>query len=351
MTTAMLKPAQPAALAAPTLEERAAFRTLEKSEAVHRKLIADLTCMNRVEARVEGPLQPLHFPLTVAAWNLERGLFVEASADRLADQRAGIVLLSEVDDGMARTGQRAVAQDIALRLGQGCAFGVEFLELGLGSKREQALCGDDATNDKGFHGNAVLAAAPLLAPAMIRLDAYGHWFNADTDQPRIGGRCAVIATVPVGGAAVVVVSVHLESRSDGDYRARQVEDLLACVDGYAGDLPVIIGGDLNTGNATGGDFEHEPLFAVAAAAGYDRHGGALDRMTLRSSRLSPEPPRAYKLDWFLTRGLAVGESRVVDAVGPDGTPLSDHEMIVVEIAGLAGETAAQQHDLVMPEAY
>ena len=114
---------------------------------------------------------------------------------------------------------------------------------------------------------------------------------------------------------------------------------------------MIIGGDLNTGNATGGDFDREPLFAVAAEAGFERHGGPIDQMTMRASRLSPNPPRHYKLDWFLTRGLAVADSRVVAALAPDGTPLSDHEMIVAEISGLAAEAVVARHEAVMPEAY
>jgi len=349
--TDMLRPAQPAPLAAPSQADREGYLNLERSEAIHRALIARLPCMNRVEAPVgPNPGARLAFPLTVAAWNLERCFFVEESAALLGQQRPDILLLSEGDNGMARTGQRHTTREIAERLGMGYAYGVEFLELDLGSPNDRAFC-RDWFNAKGFHGNAVLARAALHAPAMIRLDEHGHWFHGETNQPRIGGRCAIVATLAVGDGALVAVSVHLESDADGPYRADQTRRLLDCIDSFAGDLPVVIGGDLNTGLADDGDFDKEGLFAVAAEAGYRRHGGPMDAMTTRLSPMSRRPYISLKLDWFLTRGLAVTESRVVPAVDPDGSALSDHEMIVAEISGLAADEGRADQEAATAAAY
>ena len=307
--TDMLRPAQPALLAAPSQAEREGYLNRERSEAIHRTLIATLPCMNRVEAPVRANgCATLTFPLIVAAWNLERCYFVEESAALLARQRPDIVLLSEADNGMARTDQRHTAREIAGQLGMSYAYGVEFLELDLGSPIERALC-RDSFNAQGFHGNAVLARAALQAPAMIRLDEHGHWFHGETDQPRIGGRCAIVATLAVGDCALVTASVHLESDADGPYRAHQTRKLLDCIDSYAGGLPVVIGGDLNAGLAEDGAFDKEALFTVAAEAGYQRHGGPMDAMTTRMSPMSRRPDIPLKLDWFLTRGLVVPQSR------------------------------------------
>ena len=57
-------------------------------------------------------------------------------------------------------------------------------------------------------------------------------------------------------------------------------------------------------------------------------------MSTRASRVSRNPARAYKLDWFLTRGVEVTSSRLVSSVAPDGEVLSDHDMVVIEVAGL-----------------
>ncbi len=349
--TDLLKPAQPAPLAHPSQADREGYLNLERSEAIHRALIARLPCMNRVEAPV-GPHSgaPLAFPLTVAAWNLERCYFVAESAALLGKQTPDIVLLSEVDNGMARTGQRHTTRELAERLGMGYAYGVEFLELDLGSPHERAFC-RDSFNARGFHGNAVLARAGLCAPAIIRLDSHGHWFHGETNQPRIGGRCAIVAALAVGNGALVAVSVHLESDADGPYRADQTKQLLDCIGSYAGDLPVVIGGDLNTGLADDGAFDKEALFAVAAEAGYQRHGGPLDAMTTRLSPMSRRPDIPLKLDWFLTRGLAVKESRIVAAVARDDSALSDHEMIVAEIGGLAADEGRSDREAAAATAY
>jgi endonuclease/exonuclease/phosphatase family metal-dependent hydrolase len=351
LMTDILKPAQPASLPAPSQTDREGYRNLERSEAIHRALIARLPCMNRVEAPV-GPsdAKPLAFPLTVAAWNLERCYFVAESAALLGRQRPDIVLLSEADNGMARTGQRHTAREIAERLGMSYAYGVEFLELDLGAPNERALCGD-SFNARGFHGNAVLARAPLQASAMIRLDEHGHWFHGETNQPRVGGRCAIVATLAIGDGALVVVSVHLESKADAAYRARQTKRLLDSIDSYAGNLPVVIGGDLNTGLADDRAVDKEAVFAVAAEAGYRRHGGPLDAMTTRLSQMTRRPDIPLKLDWFLTRGLAVAESRIVAAVDPDGSALSDHEMIVAEISGLAADQRQGDPEAAIAAAY
>ena len=56
-------------------------------------------------------------------------------------------------------------------------------------------------------------------------------------------------------------------------------------------------------------------------------------MTTRKSRVSRTPTRAWKLDWFLTRGLDVTESQIVPSVAPDGEVLSDHDMVVAKVGG------------------
>jgi endonuclease/exonuclease/phosphatase family metal-dependent hydrolase len=133
-----------------------------------------------------------------------------------------------------------------------------------------------------------------------------------------------------------VASVHLESSAGTDYREAEIRTLLDAVDSLAGSMPVIIGGDFNTGLATDGDFDKETLFAHAYGRGYERHGGPLDRMTTRPSRVNRTLQRGWKLDWFLTRGLRIAESRVVAALAPDGEVLSDHEMIVALVEGVKG---------------
>jgi endonuclease/exonuclease/phosphatase family metal-dependent hydrolase len=335
MSLDLVKPAQIALLEGPPQAERDRLDGLARTEANHAEALAGLACLQRLEAPVAERGEILSFPLTVAAWNLERCYNVEKSAVLLQRQGAELVLLSEVDNGMARTAQRHTSRDIATELGMNYAFGVEFLELELGAEVELAFCEDDF-NRHGFHGNALLSKAALQAPVMIRLEPHGHWFTPESPARRVGTRCAIAAGVMTTEGPLYAVSVHLENRGDAAYREAQVKRLIDAIDELAGDTPVVIGGDLNTGLADGGDFEKETLFAHAYGRGFERHGGPLDQTTTRPSRVSRSPRGTWKLDWFLTRGLLVEDSRIVPSVADDGEVLSDHDMVVARLGGFAG---------------
>jgi endonuclease/exonuclease/phosphatase family metal-dependent hydrolase len=324
-----------AALTVPSVAERAGIAGLERSIDAHDAAMARFGCMNAVETGgVPLGKTPLDFPLTVAAWNLERCLFPGESAEHLGATGADIVLLSEMDNGMARTRQRHTTAEVASELGMAYAYGVEFVELGLGSETELAFC-KDLFNASGFHGNALMAGVPLGRPFMLRLQGERLWFMGEVDQPRLGERMAIGSVVETRSGPFLAVSTHLESATTAAYRERQVVGLLDAIDETFPDMPVLIGGDLNTGNHAGGDFEAERLFARAAERGFSRHGGPLDVMTTRPSLITRWPERAMKLDWFLARGLSVGETRIVPSLCPSGRPLSDHDMIVCRIDGFA----------------
>ena len=59
--------------------------------------------------------------IRVAAWNIERGIQLDGVLEVLANERtlgaSELLLLTEVDYGMARTSNRHVAKEIAARLG------------------------------------------------------------------------------------------------------------------------------------------------------------------------------------------------------------------------------------------
>ncbi|MGF6254103.1 endonuclease/exonuclease/phosphatase family protein [Ensifer sp. LBL] len=319
-------------LAVPSLETRASFAEIVRTIAAHDAAMAARPEMNSVEVGgTPSSAAPLAFPFTVSAWNLERCLFAPESAAHLAETGAPVVLLSEMDNGMARTGQRHPTAEVADTLGMQYAYGIEFIELGLGSDTEREFCEDDF-NAKGFHGNALMASVPLGRPFMLRLWGERLWFT-DGEQPRLGERMAIGAVIETEAGPFVAVSTHLESATTAVYRERQVKELIDALDETFPGLPVLIGGDLNTGNHAGGDFEAEGLFAVSAARGFTRHGGPLDVMTTRPSLITRWPERAMKLDWFLSRGLKIGETRIIPSLDETGRPLSDHDLITCVAEG------------------
>ena len=307
-----------------------ALRALPRSIVAHDTHMAQVAGMNLIETGGPAPAAALALPLTVGAWNLERCLFPEAAAQKMAD--CDLLLLSEMDHGMARTGQRNTTRDIAGGLGMAYAYAVEFLELGLGSPIEHEFCEDDH-NARGYHGNALMAKTALRDPFALRLWGERQWF-ADDEQPRLGERIAVGATVDTEAGPLLAISTHLESACGPDHRERQVRGLIAALDAAFPGLPVLIGGDLNTGNHNEGDWRAERLFDAAREAGFTVHGGPEDQPTTRPSLITRWPERQMKLDWFLARNLRLDETEIRSSLDATGRPLSDHDAIVTRITDL-----------------
>lgn len=314
--------------------DRQKIADLPRTVAAHDVHLQGLPCMMTVEVGGAAHAGRPGFPLTVAAWNLERCLFPAEAAAMLAETGAGAILLSEMDNGMARSGQAHTTAELARHLGMAYAYGVEFVELGLGSDTEREFC-VSAENELGLHGNAILAASGLTRPFMLRLPGRRVWFLQGGDQPRLGERMAIGAVIETAEGPVVMVSTHLESNADAEIRAAQVAALIDALDAGFPGLPLLIGGDLNTGNHIGSDWRAETLFDLAQARGFAIHGGPEDQMTTRPSLITRWPDRAMKLDWFLTRGLAADLASIRPSLDPTGRPLSDHDMILIRIAGLA----------------
>jgi endonuclease/exonuclease/phosphatase family metal-dependent hydrolase len=318
----------------------------------HAQLEAELGVFDRIEvapppARASSPRE-----LVVAAWNLERGRHLVQSAAVLSSAAPDVVLLSEMDHGMARTGQRHTTRELAAALGHGYAYAVEFVELGLGDPDDRERHAGE-TNAHGLHGGAITSRLPLRRPAVVRLDAGGAWLDGARGEARVGGRIAVLASVRAGGGEVALASVHLESHSDPEDRAAQLGALLEALEAYAPGAPALIGGDLNTTSLAPADLEpeglrraleedperllrparHEPLFERAGAAGFEwRICNALDEGTHRRSEAAGSRRVPLRLDWFLARGLGCAEARVIDAVDPaTGEALSDHELLTVRV--------------------
>jgi endonuclease/exonuclease/phosphatase family metal-dependent hydrolase len=280
--------------------------------------------------------------LTIASWNLERCKYIPQSATILAAGRADIALLTEMDIGMARSGNRHTTRDLSARLGMGYAYGTEFIELGLGDDREQAWHAG-AANEAGLHGNAIASRLAIERPAVIPLDPGGEWFRADgqPDQRRIGGRMAVAATFSMAGGKLACAAVHFESRLGPQDRAAEMAILLDRIEAYAGGLPIVLGGDFNTAamptgaarlpEALENPARFEPMFVCLADAGFDWRAANEATPTLRMRPDGTPPPPYNKIDWFFTRGVSVSHPRTVAALDEKGDAVSDHECLTLEV--------------------
>ena len=328
-----------------------------EAPAEHGRLLASQTFSKAVEVRQVPAPFPAKQGVKAVAWNIERGGQLQLQAELLASLDADIILLGEVDYGMARSNQRHVAAELATALGCGYVYGVEFLELGLGSLKESESCAGQ-TNDVGYHGNVILSRLELKRPALVRLEQEGAWFGKIRagDQRRIGGRMACLATIEIGGRDVVFASVHLEDRATMAERGRLMAVLLDCIEEYAPQAPAVIGGDLNTFSfdreAMYGPLadvrrafvedpgrllhpaKHEPLFEIAKGRGYDWQSCNLPGEPTQRLKSTPLSVRTgKKMDWFLVRGLQASSPEVISATPADiAWYLSDHELIAVNLS-------------------
>ena len=323
----------------PSTAERQDALAAFGSRRQHARLLSNWPCLNTIETHVPADQAAPLSGLKIAAWNMERCKSVERFADVIAGAGADVVLASEMDRGMARSGQRDTPGELARCLGMNYAFGVECVELGLGDDRETRDHAGEA-NRQGLHGNAVFSRYRIDDVRLLPIEWSGNWFAGapkNDGQARVGGRMALAARLTTVGEAIVVVAVHYESQSDSADRARQTGRLLERLANEYGDTRCVIGGDLNTkgflhAGLTGTAMlnraaEPEPSFALFAAEGFDwRRCNTGAHTTRLHPEDLPDTPLTT-LDWMFVRGAGAGQPFVAPACDAEGGYLSDHEMI------------------------
>lgn len=317
-----------------SLRERA--KASAGTRGMHDAVAADIEALQAVElVQPEAP-EAATFPLRVAAWNAERLKFHAPSRALLERAAADVMLLTEIDIGMARSGNvHTLAK--SLPAGSGWAIATEFVELGLGDDREKALHAGQR-NTAGIHGNAIASRWPIAEVAAIGLDDGALWFTGAQEERRIGGRMAMAAAIDVAGTRIWFASIHLESESSPALREVQMLRVLAALDELAGDGPAIIGGDLNTKSHTAGavSFDEvartEPLFARIEAAGFSWREANTEAPTQRARPDGHPAPPHRRLDWLAGRGVSASAPATLAATDADGVAISDHELVAATFA-------------------
>ena len=273
-------------------------------------------------------------------FNIERGVNLQETIDFLKYSEAirpyDVIFANELDDGMLRSDNKCVAREIAEAIGMNYAWGLEFIELA------------NPEEPEGLHGNAVFSRFPITWAETFRLPEENNWYF--DRQKRIGGRNAVFARLAVGGGEIGAVSMHLENRTDGAGRRRQVKAILDEADRVFAGIPVLMGGDLNTNTFDGRSVpaitflsdhpellqeqmehveEYEPCLQDLLKRGYDWREASLDRASLArgqkktdttGTRRKPLPDGSdmlLRLDWLLPRGFRILDNRTVSTLAKD----------------------------------
>jgi endonuclease/exonuclease/phosphatase family metal-dependent hydrolase len=192
-----------------------------------------------------APVPPRSF-LRVASWNVQRGIRLDGilailrTHPVLAD--LDVLLLNEVDLGMARSGNRDVAAAIGEALGFSWVFGNSYVCLDHGDARDRQD-GAQGTNTHAMHGNAILSRWPLVRAENVPVHVTKDKFHSS--EKRLGAKRALWAEVDTPVGRLAVGSAHLDSVASPGQRAAQLGDLLTAMEATR-PLPALVGGDFNT---------------------------------------------------------------------------------------------------------
>ena len=327
------------------------------------------------------------YAIKALAWNLERGIRFDGilnalkTHERLKDK--DVLLLTELDYGMARSGNRFVAKELAVQLKMNYAFAPVYVPLQKGSGVESEMSGE---NTVSIHGLAMFSRYPMKNVHAVPLPNGKDkmWGK----EKRLGYLRALFADIEHPAGEFRAVTVHLDAHCSRAHRQMQMKIILDHLDTLP-QMPTLIGGDWNTTGfnaqsstrAIMGYFRRvamgpknvalnhlphperyfdRPLFVELESRGYHfRDLNNIGAGTLhydvasieKNTNLRDWVPEwcfpfifwaagrvggkvSVRLDWFAGKGIEIARGTQAQTIGnlidADGFPLSDHDAIGVD---------------------
>jgi len=151
-----------------------------------------------------------------------------------------VLILNEVDKGMARSGNCNVAAELAEALGFEYVFGNHYLCLDYGDPRDGV---HNVPNQVGLHGNAILSRYPITRANVFSLSITKDKFLSS--EKRLGHKKGLWAEIDSPLGIIPVVAVHLDPYASPSQRGAQMLDVMQVVK-REGFTAALLGGDLNT---------------------------------------------------------------------------------------------------------
>jgi endonuclease/exonuclease/phosphatase family metal-dependent hydrolase len=327
--------------------------------------------------------------IAALAWNIERGIMFDGIVDSLQNhadlKEKDLLLLTELDYGMARSGNRFVAKELAERLKLNYVFAPVYIALQKGSGVEAAMEGE---NTRSIHGLAMFSKWPMRNVHAVPLPNGKDkmWGK----EKRLGFLRALFADIEHPAGTFRAVTIHLDAHCSRAHRRRQMKIILDHLDTLE-PLPTLLGGDWNTTtfnsqsstraimgywrrvfmgpkNVATRHLPHperyfeRSLFNELESRGYEFRGfNNIGTGTLhyhvesieKNTNLRDWVPEwcfpfifwaanrvggkvSGRLDWFAGKGIKVvtgsGPKTVGGLVDADGTPLSDHDAISLDFS-------------------
>ena len=333
----------------------------------------------------DTPLAKTDF-VTAAAWNIERGNQLAGILDALRHHRdlreRDLYLITELDDGMARSANKNVPRELARNLKLNYVFAPKYIALNKGSGVEAFVAGE---NTKALHGIGIFSKYPIKNAHSIPIPSGKDKMRGK--EKRLGGTRALIADIEYSCGEFRAAVVHLDAHSSRAHRVLQMQTLLDHLETLPA-LPTIIGGDWNTTTHNSQTaqrailgywrrvmmgarnvaqnhypfperFFEKALFEMLEKRGYEYQSlnetGAgtlhydVDSIEknvnlgdwipawcfpfIRLAMARVGNRASLKLDWFAGKNIKLADNAKPKVVGnlqtQDGTPLSDHDAIVL----------------------
>jgi endonuclease/exonuclease/phosphatase family metal-dependent hydrolase len=221
------------------------------------------------------------------AWNIERGNRFEGILDAIKNhpqlRDKDLLLLTELDYGMARSANRFVARDLAKELNLNYAFAPVYIALQKGSGVEAEAAGE---NTKSLHGLAMFSKYPMRNVHAVALPNGKDKMLGK--EKRLGYLRALIADIKHPAGIFRAITVHLDAHSSRKHRHLQMKIVLDHLDTLPY-LPTVIGGDWNTTTYNAQSANH-------AIAGYF-HRVSMGVKNVVKNHL-PHPDRHFEKDLF-----------------------------------------------------
>ena len=175
------------------------------------------------------------------AWNIERGTQLEAQLEAFRShpylKTCDVLLLTEADAGMARSGNRMVAEALARELGMAQVFAPCYIALGKGSGVERHVEGDNTWAARQRHPQPLSRSATSASSRSKRRGQDG----ASREAPRPPAAVAARVDFP-NPRSTPFPSTWTPSPPSGIAANRCAASSTRLPPG----LPVILGGDWNT---------------------------------------------------------------------------------------------------------
>jgi endonuclease/exonuclease/phosphatase family metal-dependent hydrolase len=182
--------------------------------------------------------------VSALAWNIERGNMFKGILNALENhpqlKDRDLLLLTELDYGMARSGNRFVARELAQNLKLNYAFAPVYIALQKGSGVESDAEGE---NTKSLHGLAIFSKYPMRNIETVALPNGKDKMQGK--EKRLGHLRALIADIEHPAGAFRAVCVHLDVHCSRRHRQLQMKIILEHLKKLP-EFPTVIGGDFNT---------------------------------------------------------------------------------------------------------